>query len=105
MKYIIVFIGLYLISIPVTSQDTVGIDNPNDPVLENEPNPNQNSPVRGSPNKETDSKETAVKQEVPAAVEESQQEQANASSESDFDVFRPSEDISEDLAVPFPIDI
>lgn len=86
MKYIFVFISLFYFFQPVYAQQETAIDNPNGDktILEN-----------GQEVVE----ENADKQE---AVEQASEAQV---SESDFDVFRPSEDISEDLAVPFPVDI
>ena len=79
MKYSIVFIGLFLFFMSVFAQD-------------------QSLP------EQIDSEQTSGEE----IVNEKTQEPAENSSgrqNAEFDVFRPTEDISEDLPVPFPVDI
>ena len=77
----IVFIGLFL-SVSLNAQDI-------------------ESPVF-----EPSERETVVPQEAEeSAGQDEKDEVVETKNEPDFDVFRPSEDISEDLAVPFPVDI
>lgn len=79
-NYLIVLISLF--SIYSSAQDDPGADN-SEPAIENQ-----------------EQVQEQVEEETTGA---SSPEQSSANR--NFDVFQPSEDISEDLAVPFPVDI
>ena len=87
----IVFIGLFL-SVSLNAQDIES------PVFE----PSERETV--VPQEAEESAGQDEKDEESAGQDE-KDEVVETKNEPDFDVFRPSEDISEDLAVPFPVDI
>lgn len=90
MKYLIVFIGF--VSLSLYGQDL--------PTFE------ENSEVNESSQTEAENLDIQAEQAVePTSDDQINEAQPNASQTGTFDVYRPSEEISEDLSVPFPSDI
>jgi len=98
MKYIIVFTGLFLFFCSAQAQEASVIDT-QDKASQEAAKSNANTSTDSTTNEQTIEEEPDQSSTVIETAEKSE------SAEPNFDVFRPSEDISEDLAVPFPVDI
>lgn len=100
MRYIIVFIALFFLLSPEVStnlqaqQTTVESRDPN--LLNDEAQANEQAGIN-----EAETAQTSSNDDMDSSGGSSTSDNRSG----DFDVFKPSEDISEDLAVPFPVDI
>ena len=101
--YLHVLFGIIIFSFPVYSQDFE-----DQPVFEEQ----ESSGETSSPENTSNADEASVTDENNTTAPDPVEDQGNAprvmtenDDNGDFDVFQPSEEISEDLAVPFPADI
>lgn len=101
--YVHVLLGIILFSFSAHSQE---FEEP--PVFEEQESPEETS----SPESTSNADETSASAENNTAAPDPVEDQPASNGgitengdNGDFDVFRPSEEISEDLAVPFPADI
>lgn len=102
--YLYVLFGIFLFSLPLYSQDFE-----DQPVFEEQEPPGEADSPENTPNAD----ETSVTDENSTITTDPVEEQgapppavmSENGNNGDFDVFQPSEEISEDLAVPFPADI
>lgn len=103
MRYIVVFIIIYFNSICVVSQELPSFDEEDDTTTAR---PNDEAPALPAdpaldlPTIEDTLEQSAVKNTPTDSVNDNQN-----GNPGEFDVYEPSEEISEDLAVPFPSDI
>lgn len=94
--YLHVLWGIILVSFSVYSQEFE-----EQPVFDEQESSQEASPVESASNAD----EISVSAENNTTAAEPVEGQGNNGGNGNFDVFRPSEEISEDLAVPFPADI
>ena len=103
--YLHVLFGIVLFSFPLYSQDFE-----DQPVFEEQESPGEPDSPENTP--DTDNETSVTNENNTNAPDDPVEYQGSPpavmtenSENGDFDVFQPSEEISEDLAVPFPADI